>query len=184
MTAQELCDLAELNDSARQLAQSGLPARTMLEQIVRGGEIRAAIGALAQALPRAEAIAWALSSIRAVEPVVKKPGAGQVLEAIEKWLGEPDEQRRRAVREAADRAGIATPAGCLGMAVFYSGGSIGPADSPVSPEAPRSLCGKMAAGAIALAVALEPLRAAGLLREFFDAGMRRANDLKIWEKDA
>jgi hypothetical protein len=42
----------------------------------------------------------------------------------------------------------------------------------------------MAAGAIALAVALEPQRAAELLRAFFEAGMRRANDLKIWEKEA
>jgi hypothetical protein len=184
MTAQELCELAELNDGARQMALSGLPARTLIEQLVRGGEIRAAISALAQVLPRGEAIAWALGSIRGVEPVMQKRGAAEAIQAIEKWLAKPDEEHRRVAREAADQAGIATPAGCLGMAVYYSGGGIGPADSPVSPEPARHVCGKMVAGALALAVALDPVRAAERLRAFFDAGMRRANASKIWEKEA
>ena len=184
MTAQELCERAELGDGARQMAQSGLPARTLIEQMVRGGEIRASIGALAQVLPRAEAIAWALASIRGIEPVLQKTGAAKAVESIEKWLAEPGEERRRAVRIAADQAGIRTPAGCLGMAVFYSGGSIGPPDSPAAPEPPPALCGKMICGAIALAVALDPRQAPQRLRAFFDAGMRRANDLKVWEKEA
>lgn len=184
MTAQQLCELAGLNGEAQKLAQSGLPARTLIEQLVRGGEIRSGLGALAQVLPKAEAIAWGLASIRSVEPAIQTAGAPGAVQAIEKWLAEPGEERRRAVREAADRAGIATPAGCLGMAVFYSGGSIGPAESPVSPEPARHVCGKMVAGAIALAVALDPVRAAERLRGFFDGGMRRANELKIWEKEA
>lgn len=101
MTAQELCELAELSDGARQMALSGLPARTLVEQLVRTGEVRPAISALAQVLPKAEAIAWALGSIRGVKPAMQKPGAEPAVQAIEKWLAEPDEERRRAAREAA-----------------------------------------------------------------------------------
>jgi len=183
MTVLELCDLAELNDDARQAAASGLPVRTYIEQIVRAGQVRVAISALAQVLPKRDAIAWGLDSIRYVDLAMAKAGAASVVEAIEKWIVEPCDERRRATKDAAEKAGIATPAGCLGMAVFFSGGSVAPPDSLVTPEPAPNICGKMVAGAIALAVALDPRTAPERLRGFFDHGMRVANQLKIWEKE-
>ncbi|MGH9558081.1 MAG: DUF6931 family protein, partial [Bryobacteraceae bacterium] len=159
------------------------------ERLARSGEIRAAIAALAQSLPAAEAVAWALASIRQIEPAGAKPEAAKpeflaAIESIERWLAEPNDELRRAAKLAADRAGIATPAGCLALAIFFSGGSIAPAEAPAAPQAPPEVCGKMVAGAMNLAAALDPRNAPERLRAFFDQGMRAAAKLKIWEKEA
>jgi hypothetical protein len=183
MTAQELCDLAEFNEEIRESTQSVLAPRTFVEQLGRSLQLREAIRALAQVLPPGAAIAWGLASIRGVEGAVKMRGAAAAIESIEHWLAAPDEDRRRATRTAADKAGIATPAGCLGLAVFYSGGSMAPPQAPVSIEPARHVCGKLVAGAMAMAAVVEPARAQEKLRAFFDHGMRAANQMKIWEKE-
>lgn len=183
MTALELCELAALDPEAQKAAQSGLPLRTFIEQLARVGQVRAGVSALAQVLPKGEAIAWGLASVRTIEAAIIKPGGAAAAELIEQWLKEPNEERRRAARDLAGKVGLATPAGCLAMAVFYSGGSMAPPESPVSPEPAANICGKMVAGAMSLAVALDPVRAAEHLRGFLDRGMRLANERKIWEKE-
>src|SRR5258708_1002084 len=108
MTSIDLCELAELSDDARQAAQSGLPVRTFIEQLARGGQVRAAINALALFVPKVEAIAWGLASVRSVNAAMAKPGAEGAVESIEQWLAAPNDERRRAARIAAEKGGIAT----------------------------------------------------------------------------
>ncbi len=84
---------------------------------------------------------------------------------------------------AAEQAGIATPAGCLGLAVFLSGGSLAPPDTPVAPEAEPQLSGRMTAAALALAVALDPQHETEHFRAFVDSGFKMASDLKVLEEN-
>ena len=183
MTVAELCNRADLGEDARELAAPDISVRGYVEQLARGGRLRDAAAALAQLLPKKDAITWGLESVRKVPEAGKKPGAESAIKAVEAWLAGADDQKRRAAMTAAEQAGVATPAGCLGLAVFLSGGSIAPPDTPVAPEAEPQLTGKMTAAALALAVALDPQHEAEHFRAFVDHGFKLASDLKIWEEN-
>jgi hypothetical protein len=184
MTTSELCDRAKLDDEARSLAQPEMPLRTFVAELSRAGRVREAMNSLVQVLPKTEAIAWGLESIRRVDVALIHRGGPEAIERIEAWLAEPNEERRRAAKAAADQAGLVTPPGCLAFAVFMSGGSMAPAEAPVVPEPPPDVCGRMVAGAMSLAVALEPRVTQERLRAFVETGLRRADHLKIWENGA
>jgi hypothetical protein len=182
MTIPELCDRAEFDEETRALAAPDMPVRPYVEQLAAAGRLREAAGALAHLLPKKEAIAWGLESIRRVPAASEKRGAEDTMKAVEDWLGGADDAKRRAALQAAEQAGIGTPAGCLGLAVFLSGGSIAPPDTPVAPEAEPHLSAKMVAGAISMAVALDPENALKHFRSFVDRGFQMASESKIWEE--
>ena len=182
MTVLELCDRAELDEQARELARPEMPVRAYLEQLASGGRLREAAAGLAQLLPKRDAVAWGLECIHRVPAAAAKPTAGRALEAIEQWLADANDERRRAALPAAEHAGIGTPAGCLAFAIFLSGGSIAPPDTQVAPEPEPHLCARMVAGAIAMAAALDPQNATEHFRAFLDRGFHLAAECKLWEE--
>jgi len=183
MTVAELCERAELDEQTRELAKPEMAARAFIEQLAAGGRLREAAGALAQLLPKKEAIKWGLESIRRVPATGAKAGSEGPMKAVEDWLGGADDEKRRAALRSAEQAGIGTPAGCLGLAVFLSGGSIAPPDTPVAPEPEPYLSARMVASAMSLAVAFDPQNAVKHFRSFVDRGFQMAEDLKIWDEN-
>jgi hypothetical protein len=183
MTTAELCERADLDEEARQLAEPEMPVRMYVEQLAAGGYHRAAIAALLHLLPQRDAIAWSLESVRKIELAAAKPNAGAVLQAVEEWVEDPTDERRRAAMTAAEQAGTGTPVGCLGLAVFLSGGSMAPPHVQQGPEPAPYLYAKAAGGAMAMAAVQEPRKAADCLRVFLDRGFERAGQLKIWEEE-
>jgi hypothetical protein len=183
MTVAELCNRAELGEEARALATPGMPVRAYVEQLASTGRLRDAAAALAHVLPKEKAIAWGLESVRKVPEAGKRPGAEAAMQAVDAWLAGADDQKRRAAMAAAEQAGMATPAGCLGLAVFLSGGSMAPPDTPVAPEPEPQLSGRMTACALALAVALDPQHETEHFRAFVDSGFKMAAELKVWEEN-
>ena len=148
-----------------------------VEQLAAGGRLQEAVAAMAQLLPKRTAVSWALESIRRV-PAAK----GRPEEAVERWLAEGSDETRRAALEAAQQSGMDTPAGCLALAVFLSGGSLAPPDTQVAPEPEPHLCAQVAAGAMSMAVAMDPQNAADHFRAFLDRGFQIAKQQKIWEE--
>jgi len=183
MTTLEVCERAGLDDQARKLAEKEIPVRVFIDELARGGRVREAVHSLVQVMPKPDAIAWGAEAIRKVDVALLHRGGPEAMQNIEAWLEEPTEERRRAAKAAADQAGLGTPPGWLAFAVFVSGGSMAPEEAPVAPEPPPHVCGRMVAGAMGLAVALEPRMTQERLRTFLDAGLRRAEQLKIWEKE-
>ncbi len=108
----------------------------------------AAIGYLAHALPRREAIAWAADLLHAESLRRELPGRDRLaLDHVLRWLGEASEDRRRATHRAALAAGRRSAERYLAQAVFYSGGSISaPETAAVLP--PPEASGRWAAGAV------------------------------------
>jgi hypothetical protein len=182
MTLAELCERAEFDEETRELAKPELPVRACVEQLAAGGRLREAVGAIAQLLPKKEAIRWGLESIRRVPAASAKPGSEGAMQAVEEWLAGASDEKRRAALRSAEQVGIGTPAGCLGLAVFLSGGSMAPPDTPVAPEPEPYLSARMVAGAMSMAVALDPQNAVKHFRSFVDRGFQMAQDLKIWEE--
>jgi len=183
MTVAELNERADLNEEARQLATPDMPVRTYVEQLAKTGLHRAAISALLQLLPKPDAIAWGLESVRKVEPATAKPKASDVLAAVDAWLEDPTDERRRAALAAAEQAGVGSPAGCLGLAVFLCGGSLAPPHVNPGPEPAPYLYAKAIGGAMAMAAVQEPVKAPEYLRLFVDRGFEWASRRKIWEEE-
>src|SRR5215467_2338008 len=113
MTVAELCSRAEFDEDARELAVPGMPLRAYVEKLASSGRLRDATAALAQLLPKKDAIRWGMESVRKVPEAAKRPGAEGAMQAVDAWLGAADDATRRAAMQAAERAGVATPAGCL-----------------------------------------------------------------------
>lgn len=123
-----------------------------------------AIRFVAMALPRLEAIGWAAETIARCD--VTSDDERALLTAVARWMQGPDDTLRRAVWTAAEP--LEGPARFLGVAVFFSGGSIAPPDcDTVSP--PATVCGTAVAGAIIGATLCAPDSAAATAQAL-DAG--------------
>lgn len=148
--ARQVAELMGVDEDA--LPGAELPVRQHYDQLrgVAGGG-REAVSFIGHALPRMEGIAWAARLLDDESRRVDLPRRDrQALDHVLRWLGDPDDSRRRAAREAADTAGDRSPERMLALAVFFSGGSMSQPDlPPVLP--PPEASGRMAAGAVTLA---------------------------------
>lgn len=99
-----------------------------------------AIRLIAAVLPARESIWWAWVSVRHASQMAggKAPTAAEhtTLANIERWIIRPDEETRRTAWESANAAGLNSPIGMVGAAVFLSGVSVGPANAPAVPPPP------------------------------------------------
>lgn len=160
------------------LPPEGKPPAEHFADLRAAGDRKGAVQFLALALPRYESIAWSAHVIEEVANARKLAGPDRAaLDYALRWLGEPNDDRRRAAFAAADAAGERAPERFLGMAVFFSGGSISGVDLPPVPPAPE-LTGKMAGGALTFATdhAVDPVatldRALDLGEKVAEQGMQ------------
>ena len=106
-------------------------------QALRAGESKlAALDFIGHALPRFELVAWAARILEAESRSRTLPLRDRrVLDHALRWLGDPDDAKRRSTYEVATRASDNSAERLLGMAVYFSGGSISLPDlAPVLPE--------------------------------------------------
>lgn len=107
-----------------------------------------AVDFLAQALPRLEAVAWAARTVRDLAPPPSHSAQRtRALRAALFWVQDPTDARRRAAFEAAEACDPKGPEAMAAYAAFFSGGSIGPAETAPIP-APKQVSGHLAAGAV------------------------------------
>lgn len=135
--------VGELDDVPIAPDQHAAPPREWWADRVTAGDLSVAVRFLAMALPRLEAVAWALQTIERC--VVPNAGERMALDAISRWIQSPDDALRRAAW--ARCAGLTGALHFAGVALFFSGGSIAPEElEPVHPA--PALCATAAAGAI------------------------------------
>src|SRR5690606_7250873 len=139
------------------------------------------IAFLAHALPRREAVWWAWLCARAAAG--DKPPASIIasLEATRTWIAEPTDPHRRAALDAAEVAGVGTPAGFAGLAAFLCGETLGPAEAPPAPPGEYAAA-KAIGGSINLAAVADPKAdIAARYAEFVRQGLELAERTKLWE---
>lgn len=138
-SAAQVAELAGVDAEALPPADQGVRAR--YEELRDQGDMVAAIDYIGHALPRMEAIWWAA---RLIDGEARRhpppPRDRQALDHALRWLGEPDDDNRRASYEAAEAAGERSAERMLAMAAFFSGGSIAPPDLPPVLPAPETAC--------------------------------------------
>lgn len=132
-------------------ADETVSAADAFHALKAAGEAGDAVDFIAHALPRLEALAWAARVLddeaRERPPVMRDR---QALDHVLRFLGDPDDAKRRACMAAGDAAGERAPERLLAMAAFFSGGSISqPELPPVLP--PPETAGRLAGTAVRLA---------------------------------
>ena len=104
------------------------------------------------------------------------PRSSRRLKAAVEWVLEPDESKRRAAQAAGEAADFGTPAGCAALAVYGSGGSLGPDIFPDVPPGPY-MTAQAVSGSITMAsTAGEPGTMPDVCRELIMLGIAIAEE--------
>ncbi len=155
----------ELSEAGAAHNRAGDDARALFERLAGAGEVIDALKVAAAALPKREAVWLALRCAQSLVGDATPPAQRAALDAAKAWVDNPNDERRRATNEAAEKAQLDTPFGCVALAAYMSGGSLGPPDVPPIPPA-EPLCG--VASGLALEIALRQVPRA----EFASVGQR------------
>lgn len=176
-----VCANAELEAEALALLEEAEEVPAFLDRLCEGGFFSDAVAFLAHALPPRQAVGWAWVCAR--DAIGDDPSSeiAEALEVTRSWIQDPSDEVRRAAFDAADRAGMATPAGAAGLAAFFSGDSLAPPDSEPAPP-PEGLVGRTVAGCVHMsAVWDEPDDPTGRYEEYVRRGIELADRVKLWE---
>ena len=179
-TLGDVCSAAELSPEAMALLGDGLDGKGFVEALTSRGQFVDAVRLLAHALPKRPAVWGAWYCARAAHGDDSPAKVQAALEAIKQWIAEPDEKHRREAMRWARDVEFSTPAGCAGLAAFFSGDSIGPADrDPVPPG--EYTAAKVIAGCVTLsAVFNQPEKAPEKFQSFLQQGLEVAEKTRLW----
>ncbi|WP_141521482.1 hypothetical protein [Novosphingobium sp. PC22D] len=117
-------------------------------QLRERGSSNEAVFYLAAALPRFEAVRWGCRFLDELSRTDRLSAPDQqALDSVQRWIGEPVEEFRRAALAASQRASEDSPERLIALAAFFSGGNVSAPDlHPVEP--PHHAAGRFAGAAI------------------------------------
>jgi hypothetical protein len=171
--AGDLAKSLPLSDAARVLLAPEHTPRQFFEALAAHPPLAEdAIRFLAVALPKREAVGWALACVRSAFPK-PSPEEAKAITTAEAWAKDPSEVNRRACGAAAEEAGHGTAPGCLADAAFWSGGSL---SAPHLPPAPTraDLTAIGVTAAVLLAAVVDPANAPAHRSRFVALGAEAA----------
>lgn len=174
MTTPELVATANCSRQACELATPEAPPPGFLNTLEQHTLYSDAILFLAHTMESRPAIEWACKAICELQPE-DQPVAGQeCLAAAQAWLQAPADPLRYAARDAAETSGLEAPADCVAMAVYLSGGSVTPPDTPEVDPPPYSAQRLCSAAILMAAVVYQPEHAAERQRKAIALGRQVA----------
>jgi hypothetical protein len=150
MTTAEIAKNADLTVEAQSFVRGDITPAQYLDTLEQQALFQDAVRFLAHKLAVNTAIRWAHTCAKELAGPDKDPRSEESLAATARWLQVPEDTTRWQARDAAEKAGLGTAAGCVGMAVFLSG-VITPAGSPEIQPPPQS-AQRLAATSILVAV--------------------------------
>ncbi len=151
------------------------------EALASAGHFADAVGFLAAALPRRQAVWWACRCVREASGAAPSEDDARALLAAETWAASPGDINRRKAMPEAEKVGFGQPAGCAALAAFLSGGSIAPPSLKEVPP-PEHVCARAVVGSILLAASkAEPRAIAPTRRKFLDLGLAVARGDDRWK---
>lgn len=179
-TVEEICQTAEVSADGLALLATDTDPRGFVERLAAADRYTDAVRFLAHALPPRPAVWWAWYCARRAHGTEPAPKVQAALEATQRWIAQPADPNRREAMRCAKEVEFRTPAGCAGLAAFFTGESIGPPDrDPVPP--PEHVAGKIISSCVALAAVFEePAKAKETFQEFVRQGLEVADKTQLW----
>jgi hypothetical protein len=169
--AGQIAEMAGWRASPSAKAELSAPPSAFCASLLDEGLKADAARFLAHALPRFDAVQWAVEVARDLAPADRlEPDERAALKAASLWLQDPSDERRRAAFAAAEAClDSANPFALCAIAIFFSGGSIAPIDcEPIQP--PREAAGRFVAAAVLAAAVRSGDMLGGLDRAIAAAG--------------
>jgi hypothetical protein len=157
-----------------------MQARPFLDSLIAEQHYADAVKFLAHSMAKREAIWWACLCVRPQKGSVVAPATAGGQQAAEAWVTGPSDEKRRAAHAAAQVAGIAVPVKLACEAVFFSEGSLGPAEYQAVPP-PEHLTATMAANAVILAAVADPAKMSAKFGQFLALGRDVADGKNLWK---
>ncbi len=178
--AAEVCKLFELSEPARGHLQPEMKPRPFLETLIEKKLYDDAAMLMAHAMPKREAIWWACQCVRLGAGDKLSPQSSDLIAAAEEWVAKPSDEQRRKAFEKAEAANFDPPAGFLGMAVFFSSGSLSLPNLPPVPPKDHLSAGMVGNAVKVAAIAQGCAKAAEYYPPFFALGFDIAAGKNRW----
>jgi hypothetical protein len=175
------------DDAVLALAARAADPDALVAALSADGRHAEAVQLVARALPKREAVWWAWVAARHAHQLTTPvaPAVQRVLDAVERWVAAPADAARHDAFAAAQAAGADTAAGCAGMAVFLSGGSLAGPAVPVHVPPPAGACWQLVGGAVMLAaVSAPPTQVSQAFQGYVAQGVEIVRRLGGWEASA
>lgn len=153
MTTPELVATANCSRQARELAKPEAAPPEFLNTLEERELYYDAILFLAHTMESKPAIEWACKAIHELQPEGQPIAGQECLTASEAWLKAPADPLRFAARDIAEKSGLEAPADCVAMAVYLSGGSVTPPNTPEVDPPPYG-AQRLCSGAVLMAAVL------------------------------
>ena len=181
-SAADVCKHFELSDAAKGLLQPEIKPRPFLEILIEKRLHDDAVMLMAHAMPKREAIWWACQCIRSANGDTLVPPASALIAETEAWVAKPTDEQRRKTFDLAERANFDPPAGFLGMAVFFSSGSLSLPNLPPVPPKEHLAAGMVGNCVKIAAVCQGGSRSAEFYPQFFTLGFGVAAGQNRWKE--
>jgi hypothetical protein len=123
------CEFLEISGAPLEIAALAKDAEELVDRWTTAKEYASAVRWLSHQLPKREAVWWGSQMVRRLAPPQQARDQA-ALNAAENWVREPSEASRRHAEAAATAAKFEGASAMLAAAVFWSGGSLAPADLP------------------------------------------------------
>lgn len=176
----EVCQRFELQNEVKMILKETDTPASFFEKLIQGEHYIDAVRFLAYGMPKRESIWWSYLCAYQVEKAIdidknKLCLIIKILEGVKRWVYNPNEEDRFAVKEAAEALQFKASSSWVAMAVFWSGGSVNPPEDP-KVEPGKYLTAQAVAGAISLAAVLyNPEKAKEKYKRFLEQGINIAN---------
>ena len=181
-----LVERARVPDDAKPLVATAADGAALVQTLTSNAMQAEALRVIAAALPPREGVWWAWVSARHASQLgvgggAPAPAVTAALAAVERWISNPDDDSRRAAWAAGERAGLETAAGCTAAAVFFTSGSVAPAEVAAVPP-PAGVDRMLVGNAVALAAATNPAHFEALAGAYVAQGLEVVKQLGGWDK--
>lgn len=169
------CALLEFHDEITAQAANTTSADELIDELAKQEKFLDALRLRAYLLTKRQAVWWGCLCMRDELNAPLRPPQSAAVKAAASWVGNPDEDNRRAAEQQAAAAKYSGPGAALALSAFWSGGSIAPPANPEVLPDERLTSQGVASALIAAAYMGDPTKANPRLHAFLDKGKEIAH---------
>lgn len=182
VSAAHVCKNFELSDAGKALLTPDHKPRAFLDLLIEKSLHDDAIMLMAHAMPKREAIWWACQCVRHSGGASLSPQSLELITHAEQYVAKPTDELRRKTFAMAEAANFDPPAGFVGMAVFFSSGSLSLPNLPPVPPKEHLAAGMVGNAVKVAAVAQGGAKLAELRSQFLNMGFDVSGGKNRWKE--